>query len=185
SGLNIQKNHVVSAGPTVCQHFYNFLLRLRQLSNDTVWTPCLKEVLLRVLGVFLSTSFLNADFPLDAFNKFLDRVTCPDLSYENPTTIVCIIQSFASALHRFVFFPSKLNIRSAAELKAGTTGVGSAIAGTSLDTKTGRGQTVDMIMFRLVTFMASVVSLPYKKFTDVKWYGGSRISEKYDDCIKF
>lgn len=96
SGINIQKNHVVSAGPTVCQHFYNFLLRLRQLSNDSVWTPCLKEVLLRVLGVFLSGPFLYSEFPLDAFNKFLDRVTCPDLSYENPTTIISIIQSFGN-----------------------------------------------------------------------------------------
>ncbi|CAL8111027.1 unnamed protein product [Orchesella dallaii] len=167
AGINVQKNHVVSAGPTVCQHFYNFLLRLRQLSNDTIWTPCLKEVLLRVLAAFLSGPFLYSDFPLDAFNKFLDRVTCPDLSYENPTTIVSIIQSFASALHRFVFFPSKLNIRSPAELKAGTAGaIGSAIGGASLDTKAGKGQTLDMTMFRLVTFMASVVSLPYKKFLD-------------------
>lgn len=102
AGINIPKNqnHVVSAGPTVSQHFYNFLLRLRQLSNDSAWTPCLKEVLLQVLGVFLSGPFLNTEFPLDAFNKFLDRVTCPDLSYENPTTIVSIIQSFGKFLFR-------------------------------------------------------------------------------------
>jgi len=67
-----------------------------------------------------------------------------------------------------VFFPNKLNIRSAAELKAGVGGAIGANTGTSLDSKgTGRGQTLDTIMFRLVTFMASVVSLPYKKFADV------------------
>lgn len=79
-------------GPTVCQQFYNFLTRLRELSHESQWTSCLKEILLQVLCAFLSGPFLNADFPLDAFNKFLDRVTCPDLSYENPATVVKIIE---------------------------------------------------------------------------------------------
>lgn len=72
----------------------------------------------------------------------------------------------ASALHRFVFFPNKLNIRSSAELKAGPATVTSVSAGI-IDGKTGKGQTLEMIMFRLVTFMASAVSLPFKNFEDV------------------
>lgn len=74
----------------------------------------------------------------------------------------------ALALHRFVFVPNKLNIRSSAELKAG--GVpstsGAASAPTTADCKM-KGQTLETIMFRLVTFMAQVVSLPYKKYVDV------------------
>lgn len=49
--------------------------------------------------MFLAGPFLNSEFPIDAFNKFLDRVTCPDLSYENPTTIISIIQSFGTLIY--------------------------------------------------------------------------------------
>ncbi len=79
------------------------------------------------------------------------------------------IYFLASALHRFVFFPNKLNIRSSAELKAGPATVTSA-AGGIIDGKTGKGQTLEMIMFRLVTFMASAVSLPFKNFEDVSYF---------------
>jgi hypothetical protein len=86
----------LQAGPTVCQHFYNFLLRLRHLSSDTPWTPCLKEILLRVLSLFLSGPFTSSEFPLDAFNKFLDRLTCPDLSYVNPATVISLMQQMGT-----------------------------------------------------------------------------------------
>lgn len=180
---------MIKVGPTVCQQFYNFLSRLRELSHESSWTSCLKEILLRVLCVFLSGPFLNADFPLDAFNKFLDRVTCPDLSYENPSTIVKIVEqcgkfsirscefeneiifvgvSFpAHALHLFVFFPNKITIRSNCELKSSTVpnvaGAAAASTGTAQSTeKPSKSQNFEQVMFRLVSFMASCVTLPYK-----------------------
>lgn len=71
----------------------------------------------------------------------------------------------ASALHRFVFFPNKLNIRSTAELKAGCAAAAGSASSAQLDTKANKVQTLEMVMFRLVTFMASVVSLPFKTFS--------------------
>ncbi|CAG7720785.1 unnamed protein product [Allacma fusca] len=169
AGMNLQKTHIVSAGPTVCQQFYNFLTRLRELSHDTPWTSCLKEILLRVLCLFLSGPFLNTDFPLDAFNKFLDRVTCPDLSYENAATVVNIIEQFAQALHLFVFFPTKITIRSNTELKTSSvqppttsTPTAAPLAPGTEQQQKGKTLNFEQVMFRLVSFVASCVTLPYK-----------------------
>jgi len=55
-------------------------------------------MLLQVLDEFLAGPIIDSDFPMDAFHKFLDRVTCPDLSYENPATVLSIFENFGKVL---------------------------------------------------------------------------------------
>lgn len=77
----------------------------------------------------------------------------------------------AAALHKFVFFPNKLVIRSSAEFKFGATGMSTASSSsTSIDNKSSKTQSLETIMFRLVTFIASAVSLPFKNFNDVNQF---------------
>lgn len=74
-----------------------------------------------------------------------------------------------SALHKFIFFPNKLKIRSSADIKSSSAGASTVTGSTSQDTKSLKGQhTLETVMFRLATFIASAVSLPFKPLHDVR-----------------
>ena len=67
----------------------------------------------------------------------------------------------------FVFFPNKITVRSNCELKTvGTTAAGTSAAASASQNqnveKSSKNQNFEQIMFRLVSFMASCASLPYK-----------------------
>jgi len=85
-------------GPAVCEDFHIFFSRIFNLCQSTSKScyEYLIEVLLRILSEFLAGPFLGSEFPLDAFNKFLDvlqphvNILRPRLNL-NPAVLISVV----------------------------------------------------------------------------------------------
>jgi len=82
---------------------------------------------------------------------------------------MCQIVITAQILHQYIFCPNKLTVKPGGDLKClnqPTTSANCTNNGGG-DNKSSKSQTFDNAIFRLVSFMASFVSLPFKSVLSV------------------